>query len=309
MNTKVKNALNFMLAIANDSSHGYDQIFRWGERGDYDCSSLVITAFEQAGILLKTHGATYTGNMKQAALRCGFIDVTGSVALSNGKGIKPGDILLNTVHHVAVAVTENGATIVHASINEKGGARGGKPGDQTGREICTRGYYNYPWSCVLRYSAPDNNITVKEFNGAGVASVGDYLNCRAEPSAAAEIVGAFAPGDVIYINGVTSNGWYRCRIWNGTNAYVCGDFVKDVMMIPANNGITPVTGTGTAAVSTYLNCRVEPSETAEIVGAFAPGDVIYINGKTSNGWYRCRIWNGTNAYVCGKYVSDLKLSE
>ena len=26
-----------------------------------------------------------------------------------------------------------------------------KPGIQTGEEIATRSYYNYPWDCVLRY--------------------------------------------------------------------------------------------------------------------------------------------------------------
>lgn len=41
--------------------------------------------------------------------------------------------------------------IVHASINELGKITGGKPGDQTGKEICVRGYYNKPWTAVLRY--------------------------------------------------------------------------------------------------------------------------------------------------------------
>ena len=43
--------------------HGYDQDDRWGLYGDYDCSSAVITAWESAGVPVKTHGATYTGNM------------------------------------------------------------------------------------------------------------------------------------------------------------------------------------------------------------------------------------------------------
>ena len=40
---------------------------------------------------------------------------------------------------------------VEASINEKGTATGGKPGDQTGKEFLIRSYRNYPWDCVLRY--------------------------------------------------------------------------------------------------------------------------------------------------------------
>lgn len=40
--------------------------------------------------------------------------------------------------------------IGHASIDEHGRARGGSAGDQTGREVCTRDWYNKPWGAVLR---------------------------------------------------------------------------------------------------------------------------------------------------------------
>jgi hypothetical protein len=44
--------------------------------------------------------------------------------------------------------------IVHSSIDERGKASGGAAGDQTGREVCTRTYYNKPWGMVLRYCDP-----------------------------------------------------------------------------------------------------------------------------------------------------------
>ena len=37
-----------------------------------------------------------------------------------------------------------------ASYSEIGEATGGEPGDQTGREIWVRPYYDYPWDGVLR---------------------------------------------------------------------------------------------------------------------------------------------------------------
>lgn len=40
--------------------------------------------------------------------------------------------------------------IGHASIDERGKASGGKAGDQTGREVCTREWYNKPWIAVIR---------------------------------------------------------------------------------------------------------------------------------------------------------------
>lgn len=41
--------------------------------------------------------------------------------------------------------------ISNSGGDQKGGARGGKAGDQTGNEWTIRGWYNRPWNCVLRY--------------------------------------------------------------------------------------------------------------------------------------------------------------
>ena len=51
--------------------------------------------------------------------------------------------------------------IVQASINEKGTATGGKPGDQTAKEFLVRSYYNHPWDYVLRYPETAEKIHKK----------------------------------------------------------------------------------------------------------------------------------------------------
>lgn len=131
---------------ANDSAHGYAQDKRWGP--DYDCSSFVITALRQAGFALQ---ATYTGDMRKALLAAGFEDVTAKINLGTGAGVQRGDVLLNDSSHTALAL--GSGKIVQASINEKGTVTGGQTGDQTGREIYIRSYYNFPWNVVLRYTS------------------------------------------------------------------------------------------------------------------------------------------------------------
>ena len=151
---KTDEAVRLALKMADDPTHGYDQAYRWGP--DYDCSSFIISAWQDVGVPLKTAGASYTGNMKSAALRCGFRDVTEDVNRASGAGLQLGDILLNEASHVAMYI--GNGNLVHASINEHGGITGGKPGDQTGREICVRSYYSAPWDCVLRYSAANEPV-------------------------------------------------------------------------------------------------------------------------------------------------------
>ena len=146
--TKTEKAVTWAIEIANDPAHGYDQDNRWGP--DYDCSSLVISAWQQAGVPVKTKGAYNTKSMKSVFLSCGFKDVTSSVNLDNGSGMKRGDVLLNIARHTVMHI--GNGKVVSASINENGGAHGGTPGDQNGNEIKIQNYYNCPWDCVLRYN-------------------------------------------------------------------------------------------------------------------------------------------------------------
>ena len=161
----IEKATKQMEDWAADNTHGYDQIYRWGEKGDFDCSAAVIQAWENAGVPVKTKGATYTGNMLNVFLKCGFKDITSKVNLATGNGLMRGDVLLNETKHTAM-YCGNGYE-VEASINEKGTATGGPPGDQTGREFLKRTYRNYPWTHILRFTdeMPASVNTSTSING------------------------------------------------------------------------------------------------------------------------------------------------
>ena len=145
----IEKAVNWIISIANDNTHGYDQGSRWSP--DYDCSSLVISAWKQAGVNLT---CTYTGNMYANMVNKGFSDITSQVNLATGSGLARGDVLLNVSSHTAMYI--GNGQICEATGNENGGITGGQTGDQTGREICINSYRNYPWNYVLRYVAEDS---------------------------------------------------------------------------------------------------------------------------------------------------------
>lgn len=130
----------WMAEIALDDSHGYDQLYRLGQYGDYDCSALTVAALEKAGI--DTAWAWSTRDMRAALTSTEFEWIP---SLSD---LQYGDILLAEGHHAAVYLGDG--KLVEAWANEFNGAVGGKPGDQTGEEIRIRSYYDYPWSGILR---------------------------------------------------------------------------------------------------------------------------------------------------------------
>lgn len=141
----IEKAVKYMTNIANDDSHGYAQDNRGGNP-DFDCSSLVGTALNNAGFNVSK--LSTTRNLYEQLINCGFKEV--SINCSR----KRGDIFLTPGKHVVMCVDEN--NIVHASINENGKTTNGKIGDQTGKEICIRSFYNpsYGWKYHLRYEQP-----------------------------------------------------------------------------------------------------------------------------------------------------------
>lgn len=218
---KTEKATKQMESWAQDSSHGYDQDYRWGEKGDFDCSSAVIQAWQNAGVPVKAKGATYTGDMRTVFLSCGFKDVTSKVNRSTGSGLLRGDVLLNETHHVAM-YCGNGKE-VEASINEKGTAHGGQPGDQTGKEFLIRSYRNYPWDCVLRYSengaAANDTVTKKQNTVAYVARMKKDSKCytKSNKNSPSKLFPKLKKGAVVEVMKYTetdSSGlkWYFVRI-------------------------------------------------------------------------------------------------
>lgn len=201
--SRIQDAVNFAVGIAYDDRHGYSQDNRGGP--DYDCSSLMIQSWENAGVPVKSNGATYTGNMYEVFIRCGFTDVTSRVNTSNGVGLQYGDVLLNDVHHTAMYIGNN--QIVHASINEKGTAHGGQTGDQTGREICVRSYYNYPWNHILRFQEDEMQPVQPNPDTIDWEAVGRFV-CACGQQEANDFVGH----DFIQVDGVVGEQTRRMAI-------------------------------------------------------------------------------------------------
>ena len=149
---KIERAVQWANAIAKDKRHGYDNRLetRWGQNGDYACSSFVIVAYEQAGVPVYSNGARVTADMFEAFIKSGFKDVTSEVNFKTCEGMKRGDILCTPGKHTEMFIGKK------RLIGARGNAYGDSPennkaGDQTGGEIVKSEYYNFPWTYCLRY--------------------------------------------------------------------------------------------------------------------------------------------------------------
>jgi len=63
--------------------------------------------------------------------------------------------------------------ISNSGADENGGTKGGKAGDQNGKEWCLKAWYNRPWTVVLRY--PDQNVALEIANLGIAAALNDKI--------------------------------------------------------------------------------------------------------------------------------------
>lgn len=317
--SKIETATQFMVNIAYDNRHGYSQRNRWGNP-DFDCSSLVISAWQYAGVPVKSNGATYTGNMYWVFRNCGFSDVTGLVNLATGYGLQRGDVLLNARYHTELYI--GNGKVVGACIDENGGVNGWNPGDQRGNEIRVGYYYNYPWTSVLRYTAGNHTKPIKKTGYAnkrlvkfekGKATFNANTNIRDDASVNANITGSYKKGESVFYDSVYEGdgyNWLSYISYQGTRRFAAYKKVNGTPWV-SFGGQAPQTkpqakpkvvrNTNKKFIkyenwhATFLadtNIRADASTKSKIVGMYKSGQTVYYDQVYEADGYRWISWIG-----------------
>lgn len=121
--------------------------------GDYDCSSSTVTAWS----LALSH-TEFAGALENAMTTRDMVVVFTESGLFTWESpdflAEPGDLYLNEENHVAMCQTQYPDVLSEFRWGDKG-AFGNKRGDQSGKEACVRGYYDYKpggWDGILHYT-------------------------------------------------------------------------------------------------------------------------------------------------------------
>lgn len=215
---KIENAVAWAEKIAADDRHGYSQVHR--NSPDYDCSSFVGTALANAGFPVSIYSTTR--NLADQLEKAGFVKC--------GKPWKRGDIHLAAGHHVTMST--DASHIVHASQSENGGIDG-QTGDQTGKEICVRSYYDLPYGNTVHYryagaaDEPPKNVkeqwykteSARRFDRriAGAYHTNDRYNLRVGAGMDKKVILTLPAGTSVRNYGYYTGEWYLVKaVVNGT---------------------------------------------------------------------------------------------
>lgn len=197
---KIENAVAWAEQTAADDRHGYSQVHR--NSPDYDCSSFVGTALANAGFPISIYSTTR--NLGEQLENAGFVKC--------GKPWKRGDIHLAAGHHVTMSVDAN--RIVHASQSENGGIDG-QTGDQTGKEICVRSYYDLPYENTVhyRYAGAVKIESARCFDRkiAGAYHTNDRYNLRVGAGMDKTVILTLPTGTSVRNYGYYTGEWYLVK--------------------------------------------------------------------------------------------------
>lgn len=248
-------AAGFMEQICADADFGYSQPNRWkgynsiinngrkvaGTKGDFDCSSLVLSCYILAGLSIAATG--YTGNMKSILVGTGkFKAHTASKYISSDAYAKRGGIYLSEGSHVVMALS-NGKNASESSSDGSGSAQ----------------------------TSEGNKKYVGQ--GIGTATAKTNMNVRAGSGTGNPSIGGVNKGASVEVLEKLSNGWLKI-VWPGAKcgyAYTSNTsgkyytYVKNADEGTGNNSLKPAAAknkdgslNGTYTTTANLNMRAKP---------------------------------------------------
>lgn len=210
--SEIEKAVTWAEQIAADDRHGYSQVHR--NSPDYDCSSFVGTALSKADFPVSIYSTTR--NLGEQLEKAGFVKCE--------KPWKRGDIHLAAGHHVTMSV--DASHIVHASQSENGGIDG-QTGDQTGKEICVRSYYDLPYGNTVHYryagtvdekpqKVIESSLRIAparcfDRNIAGVYHTNDRYNIRVGAGMDKPVILTLPAGTSVRNYGYYTGDWYLVK--------------------------------------------------------------------------------------------------
>ena len=146
-NERIESYIKWMIDVANDDSHGYNQSKR-GFNPDVDCSSFVYYALVNNNIISNTGSAFATSNMGSVLKNNGFTELPYSES-----NLQRGDIVVLPGQHTEVYIGNGQAVAAHADYSSGSPKYSGSSivaGDQNGKEVNVESLSKMNWRFIYR---------------------------------------------------------------------------------------------------------------------------------------------------------------
>ena len=151
-----------------------------------------------------------------------------------------------------------------------------------------------------------------------VATAG--LNVRSGGSTKYKVIGYIKKNETVENIGVSSTGWYKVKLSDGTIGYASNKYLKEINTSSEsssnntnsstdnnntdNNSNNNATVIETLVATANLNLRRGPSTSYGILGVINKGDKVSVIEHTISTWYKVKLSNGKIGYCSSKYLKS-----
>lgn len=138
----------------------------------------------------------------------------------------------------------------------------------------------------------------------GTAKTVYAVNFRSGPSTGYASYQMVPQGSTVNVLGSSSGGWTPVS-FNGKSGYISSDYLTATVATPAPTPTPAPTvekPIGTAATTTYVNFRPQPSTSSSIYELLNPGVKVDVLANSVNGWTKVS-YQGRVGYLFSDYVS------
>lgn len=160
-------------------------------------------------------------------------------------------------------------------------------------------------------SSTSNNVSVQGKKGKITAS--PRLNIRSGEGTNHSVVGKANNGQIVELLEKSSNGWYKIKLSNGIVGWGSSSYIVETTQSSNDSNTntqepstsTPIQGKrGKIKANPRLNIRSGAGTTYSVIGTANNGDIVELLEKSSNGWYKIKLQNGTIGWGSSDYIAE-----
>lgn len=175
----------------------------------------------------------------------------------------------------------------------------------------SNGKIGWASSQYISKGSSSNNTSVQ--GKRGKITVSSRLNIRSGAGTNHSVIGKANNGEIVELL-ESSNGWYKIKLQNGTIGWGSSQYIVETTDSSNNSSSnntqkpptsTPVQGKrGKIKANPRLNIRSGAGTTYSVIGTANNGDIVDLLEKSSNGWYKIKLQNGTIGWGSGDYITE-----
>ena len=154
------------------------------------------------------------------------------------------------------------------------------------------------------YLQQNSDVSNSQYmNKKGIVKA-NSLNIRNGAGTSYSVITKTSNGTVIDLLEKSSNGWYKLKLPNGSIGWASSDYISEYTSTDTQQPTTSIQGKKAKVNTSSLNIRSGAGTNYSVVTKATNETVVDLLEKSSNGWYKLKLPNGTVGWASESYLVE-----